>query len=115
MKANQINIVAFAVLGNLQQIEHAQKPRLARQLRSDIGIADRCDGLDLDFAITHPVAVAHRDVRAGPDAYAARDLPTHNSLAKPLDKDHNCKITGYRSQRTGSRRPRGAAGSLSFR
>ena len=88
MEADQIDVFAFAVLGDFQQIDEAQETRFARQLRSDVRKADRLDGIDFDLAFFHAVAVADLDVGARPDADAARDFAAADSLAKALGEHH---------------------------
>ncbi len=53
MKTNQIDVVAFTMFSHFEQIEHAQKTRLSRQLRSNIGKPDQCDRIDLDFSLSY--------------------------------------------------------------
>jgi hypothetical protein len=89
MKPNQINILAFAVLGDLEQIDDAQESRLSRQLRCDIRETDGRDGIHLDLTLFHTVPRAHFDVRTRPYANAAGDFPATNSLAETLGEDHS--------------------------
>jgi len=88
MKADQINIVAFAVLGNFQQVEDTEEPRFACQRGSDIGEAYWSDRLDFDFAVAHAVAVAGFYVRTRPDTNAAGDFASNYALAESLGEDH---------------------------
>jgi len=88
VEPNQIDILAFTVLGNLEQIDETQETRLARQLGSDIGKTDGRDGIHLDLAFFHAVPGAHFDVRTHPYPDAASDFSAANSLAKPLGEHH---------------------------
>lgn len=98
MKANQIDIVSFAVLGNFEQVKHAGEAGFPRQLRGDVRKADGSDGLDFDLAVAHFVAIAGFDAGTGPDADAQCDVSVDNSLAKALGEDHTYRlqIAGYR-------------------
>lgn len=89
MEPNQIDIVAFTVLRNLEEIDDAQETRLSRQLWSDAQKTDRLDGIHFDLAFVHSVPGAHFDVGAGPDSDAASDFSATNSLAKTLGEDHD--------------------------
>ena len=88
MESNQIDILAFAVLGHFQQIDDAQKTGLPRQLRSDIRKADRLDGIHLDLAFFHTIPMTDDDVRTLPYPHAASNFSKSDSLAKALGKRH---------------------------
>jgi hypothetical protein len=93
VEANQIDIFASTVLGNLQQVDETQEAGLARQFRSDIGKADRLNGIHLDLTFFHPVPGAHFDMRTRPDANAASNFSAADALAKPLSEYHEEKFT----------------------
>jgi len=61
-------------------------------LGRDVGEADGGDGVDLDVAVAHFVAVAGDDVRAGPDADGAGDLAGDDSVAKAFGEDHGYSL-----------------------
>jgi hypothetical protein len=63
VEPNQVDIFAFTVLGDLEEIDETKETRLASQLWSDIRKTDRLDR-------------------------AARDFSATNSLAKPLGEHH---------------------------
>ena len=88
MKADEVDVVALAMLGHFEQVKDAGESGLAGQLRSDVGQADGRDGLNLDFAVAHAVAVSDDDMRTGPDADAAGDLAADDALAQALGEDH---------------------------
>lgn len=92
MKTDQVNVAAFAVLGDFEEIEDAGEAGFAGKLWCDVGEADLGDGVDLDVAVTHFVAIAGDDVRAGPDADGAGDLSADDSLAKAFGEDHKCRL-----------------------
>src|ERR1700678_2238692 len=77
------------MLRYLEQVQHTQKSRCARQLRSDIRKSDGFDRVHLDLAILHAVSATHRNVGIHPESDAARNLSAANSLAKPFGKHHN--------------------------
>src|SRR5579859_7586993 len=81
------------MLGHLEQIEDTQKSRRARQLRSDIGQADRLNRVDFDFAFLHAVTGADPHMGTRPYAYAAGDLSAPHSIAQPLGEHHAKKST----------------------
>lgn len=88
MEPDQIDIVASAVLGHLQEIENAQESRGACQLRRDVRKANRLDGIYDDRALLHPVAFADSDMRPRPDAHTACDFPEPHALPQPLGEYH---------------------------
>src|ERR1700679_2550569 len=49
VESNQVDIFAFTVLGDLEQIDDTQESRLARQCWSDIRKTDRRDGIHFDL------------------------------------------------------------------
>ena len=89
MKTDQVNVVAFTVFGDFQEIENTQKARLAGHLGRDVGQADGRDGLNLDGSVAHGVAIAHLDVRTGPDADAGGDLAAHHARAQFFGEHHD--------------------------
>jgi len=76
------------MLGDLEQVYDALEPRLTSQFRSDVNEADQKDGINLDLAILHPIALPDCDVRVLPDADAARDLTPSHTVAQSLREDH---------------------------
>jgi hypothetical protein len=88
VKPNQVNIVPFAVLRNLEQVQYAEKPGFPRELMSDVRQPNRLDREDLDFAVVHAVSAAHRDVRARPDPHGTGDLSAADAFTESLRKHH---------------------------
>ncbi len=85
----QINILAFAVLGDLKQIDDTQESRLPRQLRRNIRETDRRDGIHFDLTFFHSVSVACFDVGTRPYSDAASDFSATDALAETLGEDHD--------------------------
>ena len=88
MESDQIDVLALAVLRDLEKVDHTLKARRSRQLRSNIRETDRQDRIYLDLTLLHPVAVADLYVGTHPDADAASDFAVPNSGAQPLREDH---------------------------
>ena len=88
MEPNKIDILAFTMLRNLEQINDAQESRLARQCWGDIRKTDRLDRIHFDLTFFHSVPVAHFDMGTRPYSDAASDFPATPSLAKTLAEDH---------------------------
>src|SRR5579875_62236 len=88
VEPHQVDSVAFAVLGHLEEIDHAEETGGASQPRGDIGEADRLDGIDLDLAFFHPVAAANGDARAFPEAHATGNFAIADSVAQPAGEGH---------------------------
>ena len=88
MEANQIDIFASAVLGNLEQIDDAEETRLAREPWSDIRETDQLDRIHLDLTFFHSVTGTHFHVGTCPYADATSDFSTANALAKSLGEHH---------------------------
>ena len=89
MKTNQIDVVAFTMFSHLEQIEHAQETRLARQFWSNIGKPDQCDRIDLDLPLSHAITLAFFDVRAHPYSDAAGYFPSNNPIAEAFCENHH--------------------------
>jgi len=88
MKPNQIDILASAVLCDLEQIDDAEESRRTRQLGRDVWKTDRFDGIHFDLTFFHSIAVADFDVGAGPDPHAAGDCAATNSVAQTFGENH---------------------------
>ncbi len=88
MEANQINILAFTVLGDLEKIDDSQEPRLARQGWGDIRKTDRLDRIHFDLTFFHSVTFADCDVGTRPYPDAASDVSSTNSVAKAFGERH---------------------------
>src|SRR5258708_3134352 len=81
---DQINPLARAVLGGLQQIDHAGEAAATRQLRRDIAQADLLDRGDADATGRQGIGAADLDMAPLPDAHAAGDLAALDALAQRL-------------------------------
>ena len=81
MEPYQIDLIAFAVLRDLQQIQHAEKSGFTRKLMSNVRQSNRLYGKDLDLTFVHAVPATHGNVWAGPDANGVRDLSAPDALA----------------------------------
>ena len=92
MEADQVDVVAFAVFCDFEQIDDAEKPRFACQLRRNVEEPDRFDGIDFDLAFLHRVAVPDLYVRAGPDADATGNLTRPDPLAQTFRKDQAASL-----------------------
>jgi len=95
VEPNQINILAFTVLGDLEQIDQAQETRLARQLRSDVRKPERLDGIHFDLTFLHPITGAYLDVERLPNSDAAGDLSAPDSVAQTLGEDHEKSLLSW--------------------
>ena len=88
MKANQIDVLALAMLGNLEQIDQAEETGFSRQRGSDIREADGRDGIDLNLTFLHSVAAADFHTRVLPESHAAGDFSLADALAKAFVERH---------------------------
>ena len=88
MEPDQIDVFAFAVLRDFEEVENAEEARLSRQLRSDVQETDRRDRIHFDFPFFHSIPGTDCDAWTRPDANAAGDLPATNSFAKTLGEQH---------------------------
>src|SRR5262249_13216504 len=93
VEADQIDVLALAVLSDLQQVDDTEESGGARQLGRDIGKTDRRDRIDLNLAFFHWVARAHFDMRTHPDPDAASDLRAADAITQTLGKHHRRKCT----------------------
>ena len=81
MEADEIDIIAFAVLGRFDQVEDAKETGSAGEFWRNVGESDGLDGVDLDFAFFHAITRAGADTRACPDAHTYGDLARSHSCA----------------------------------
>jgi hypothetical protein len=88
VEPNQINILAFTVLRDLEQIDYTKETRLARQYWRDIQKADRLDRIHLNFTFFHWIADACFNVGACPESYATGDFSATHPFAKTLGEHH---------------------------
>jgi hypothetical protein len=95
VESNQIDIFAWAVFCDLEQIDDTEKTGLARQGWSDIRKTDGGDGVHFDFAFFHAVAVAHFDVEALPYSDTAGDVSAAHAVAKPLGEYHEESLQSW--------------------
>ena len=103
MEPDQIDILAFAVLRDLEKVDHAFETRLSRQLWSDVRETDRQDRIHLDLTFFHAIADAFLDAGIHPYSDAAGNFSATNSLAQTLGEDHEGEFT-----------PRGRTQSVPF-
>lgn len=95
MEADEVDVLAFAVLGNLEQVENAEEAGGAREFGSDVGKADGLDGVDLNVAVFHWVAFADGDACALPEANGAGDSAAADAFAEAFGEDH-CAVSLHR-------------------
>ena len=88
MEADEVDVLAFAVLGDFEQIEDAEEAGGAGELGSDVWKADGFDGVDFDVAFFHLVTLADGDAWAKPEANAAGDAAGADAVAKALGEYH---------------------------
>src|SRR5258706_5961784 len=92
VEPHQVNLLASTVLRHLQQIQHAQKPRLPCQFRSNVRETDRLNRIDLDRPFSHRVSRANSHMRTHPEPHAARNFLSPNALAQPLREHHGLSL-----------------------
>jgi len=88
VEADQVDVLAFAVLRYFEQVEDTEKSGGAGELRSDFGKADGLDGVNFYFAFFHAVTVADFDVGTHPDADARSDFAAANAFSEALGEHH---------------------------
>jgi hypothetical protein len=88
MEADEVDILAFTVPRDLQQIGEAGESGFSRESRRNLRKLDRLDGVDLDLAFVHTVTGAGPNARTTPNANAAGNLSPTDSFAKTFGEDH---------------------------
>ena len=88
MEPDQIDVLAFTMLRDFEEVEDAKETGLARQHRSDIRKTDRLDRIDFDLALVHAVPSTGLDVGMHPYPDAASDFSPTNSLAQAFGENH---------------------------
>ena len=89
MEPNQIDVVTSTVFRGLEQVVHAGKARLTRQVMRNLRQTDGHDRIHHDLSFVHAVTTADLDVGPGPDADAAPDPPASNAVAKVFGEHHD--------------------------
>lgn len=88
MKSNQVDVLAAAMPGDLQQVFHAVKPGFLRQIFSNVVNLYRHNRIHDDVAIFHRVTAIELHMRMRPDANAAPDSSAPDSFAKAFGENH---------------------------
>jgi hypothetical protein len=88
MEADEIHIFAWAMLGDLQQIDQAEKSRLACEGGRDFLKTDLFDGVYFDFPFLHAISLAGGDVRILPNPDAASNLAAPDAVAEAFGEGH---------------------------
>ena len=88
MEANEINVLAVAMFGNLEQVEDAEESGFAGELRGDVGQADGFNGVNFDSAFFHAIAGACKDVGTRPETDAAGDFASADAVAQAIGEGH---------------------------
>src|SRR5215469_1063487 len=83
-EVDEIYILPAAVLGDLQEVDHACKPRAARKFWRHVGKFDLADLGHLHMASAERVAAAHLHARSLPDAHATGDLTALDRVVQPF-------------------------------
>src|SRR5262245_20770138 len=89
-ESDQVDVLAPAMLGDLEQIDHTLETGLPGQLRRDVGQRHREDRRHLYLSLLHAVAIAHLHVGTHPYPHAARDLAAPDSLTQSPGEYHLC-------------------------
>src|SRR5258706_4932264 len=89
---DQVDILAWSVFRDLEEVDYACESRTACETRGDVRERDLPDRGDLDRARTEPVAVAYLHARTLPDAHAAGDFAAHDGLAQSPGEHHEAAL-----------------------
>ena len=82
LKADEVDVFAFSVLRDLEQIEHAEETRSLRQRRGDIRKTDLLDGVHLDFTVLiEGIAPSNLHMRPLPDSNADSDVSISDTFS----------------------------------
>src|SRR5579863_2070236 len=88
VEANQVDILAFPVPRDLQQIGEAEETGVSGEVGRNLRKLDGLDGVDLDLAIVHTVTGTDSYVRTTPNENAAGNLSPTDAFAKTFGEDH---------------------------
>src|SRR5687768_16643330 len=88
MKPDEVDLLAASMLRDFQEVQHAEKPRLARELRRDIRKTDHLDRVHDDLAAIHGIPPTQLDVGPHPDAHTARDFSGADFFAQAFGEGH---------------------------
>jgi len=93
MEPDQVNVLSPPVLGDFEQIQDAEEPRLPRQLWRNIGESDQLNRIYLDLAFFHSITAADPNVGMHPEAHARSDFSAAKAIAQPLGEGHEQSLT----------------------
>ena len=88
VEADQVDILAFTVPRDLQQIGEAEETRFSREFRRNLRKLDRLNRVDLDLSFVHTVTATGPYAWTTPNANAAGNLSAADSFAKTFGEDH---------------------------
>jgi hypothetical protein len=88
VEPDQVHVVAAAVFCDSEQVLDALEPRFTGQIVGDVCQVNRRNRVHHDVAIVHRITTTDFDMRTHPDANAAPDPPSPDSLPKTFSEHH---------------------------
>ena len=88
MEPDQVDVVAFAVLRDLEEVQNPEESEFARELRCNVRKSDGLDRIHLDFALSHAVSPAPLTWGRIQIRMLQVISPATNSPAEPLCENH---------------------------
>ena len=88
MEPDQIDVFTATMFRDLEKVVDIFETRSSRQVRGDVGHADRANRIHFDLAFIHGVATANFDVGILPDPDTAGDGASTHAFPEPLRKHH---------------------------
>src|SRR5215475_9311442 len=95
METDEADLFAFAVFGDFEEIEDAEKAGFAGQGRGNVGQADRLDGVNFDVAFFHDITLADGDAWAHPEADGGGDFTALYAGAKAPGEGHGVSVARH--------------------
>ena len=88
MKPHEKDLFPAAMLGDLQEVQHAEESGLSREFRRNIREANIFDAIHNNLPIVHGVSAAHLHVRTHPDTHAAGNFSVSYTFSQAFGKEH---------------------------
>ncbi len=95
MEPDQVDVLASAVFGNLEEVLHVREARFASEVMRDVLQTNGHNRVHDDVPIIHAVATTHFDVGSRPDADCASDSTASYALAQALGEHHGYGFLGF--------------------
>ena len=104
VEADQVDVLAVAVLSDFEEIKNTEETRFAGEFRRDIWETDGFDRINFNGAFSHSVACTHSDMQTCPKANRAGDFSATHTFPKTFCENHHFPAADRRTMYSAMRR-----------